>query len=216
MDFNKSILDKINNIVKLTKEFDQDFKIIINLQTNNLNQKNIENVLMLTKNYLSIRENHGHLIIMMNKLVNSSINNINENSEYEKKMYEISTFNSILSNISDLVNNIDFQYKKIALKFPKYINRKQYKLILVTETNDENAECVKLFNEIRSNYPEHIYKILKSNDSDFKKELKKILNEDIKLKLKNLPILYILDNLNLIEIPLEKIKDIESIKQILS
>jgi hypothetical protein len=218
MDFNKSVLEKINNLVKLTKQFDHDFKIIIDLPNNVLDEKNIEHVLTLTNNYLLIRNIHGQLIVMMNKLINSTEvknDNKDDNDEYIEKMYEISTFSSLLSNISDLINNIDFQYKKIAVKYPKYINKKQFTIILITESNDENNEHIKLFNTIKTKYPENKYKIIISTESEMKKEVKKILNQYIKLTSKKLPVLYIVDGSKFIEIPLDKIKDIESIKNIL-
>ncbi len=211
MNFNKSILDKINNLVKLTKEFDQDFKIMIELTDNVLDEKNIEHVIALTKNFLLIRNIHGQLIIIMNKLINLS----ETNDEELKQMYEISTFTSLLSNISDLINNIDFQYKKIALKYPKYINKRQFEIILITESNDENNEYIKLFNSIKSKYPENKYKIITTTKLEMKKELTKILNQDIKTTSKKLPILYIIDGIKFIEIPLDEIKDIESIQNIL-
>lgn len=256
MELNLKLLDKIDNLVKLTDNYDSGFKKIFELNTNDkLDEKNIEILYSMTKNFILIRKIHGEIILMVNKLINSvnieDINNLdkkqekklnkintktkdkdkdkdkNENDDNDdddnnltKSLYEISTFSTLLNNINDLVNNIDYEYKKIAIKYPRFINKSKITLIIISADNDEDhAKYIKLIEELKSDYPEHKYKLIKCGNK--KTDLNKCENElkeyGIKIKsVKSLPILYIVNNSNVTEVPISKIGGgIEQIKNLI-
>lgn len=235
MDFNKKILDKIDNLVKLSTEFDSGFKVMFDLETDKINEHNAEILYSMTKNYILMRKEHGELILMMNKQINS-LNFVQiedrdkeQNKKTKKKdkigteidntmeLYNVSTFNTLLSNANDLINNIDYEYKKIALKYPKFINGSQITLILIKSSNTDE-KYVKMINELKNKHPEHKYKIINCDDTklDISKCEEELKDYNIKIKsLKSLPLVYIKNKSTITEIPLSKINDIEPIKQLI-
>jgi len=224
MNFNKLLLDKIDNLVILSKEFDENYKKIIETIDNNLDEKIINCIYTLTKNYISLRTIHGEIILLMNKYENYTGENIkkddkdlNENSDNKiNKLYDLSTFYSIITNINELINNIDFQYKKIATKYPKYIGNKSLTvMLLIDENEDENKNVyTQLINKVKVKYPENIYKIIKVNKKEKKekkKNLDKILGINLTLKITILPTIYVINGTNIVELPLDKINNIEEV-----
>ena len=146
MDFNKKILDKIDNLVKLTSDFDYGFKIIFNLETDKLNEENVDILYSMTKNYILIRKEHGELLLMNNKQINS-INydkfvqettkettketikeTTKETTKKTKKSSETSDINSKsdnmrvlydLSTFNTLINNINDLINNIDYEYKK-------------------------------------------------------------------------------------------------
>jgi hypothetical protein len=234
MNFNKEILNKINNLVELSSNFDSGFKIVFNLQTETLNEENTDILYSMTKNYLLLRKEHGEIILMFNKLSNSisyddiledsskktNKTKVNEDQSYKsenfKLLYEISTFSTLINNINDLINNIDYQYKKIAIKYPKFINKKQILIILITFSNSDE-KYINMINELKKEFPEHKYKIINcENEKDITKCEEELKDYVIKIKsLKSLPIIYIVNNRTINKIPLSKIDNAETIKKLL-
>ena len=239
MDFNKKLIDKIDNLVKLSTEFDSGFKVIFELEPDKINESNADILYSMTKNYILMRKEHGELILMMNKQLNSinfeskkniekeqnkknkknidKENNIDKEIDNTMELYNISTFNTLLSNANDLINNIDYEYKKIAIKYPKFINKSQITLILI-QSPDTEEKYVKMIEELKNKHPEHKYKIVNCSDtkSDISKCEEELKNFGIKFKsFKSLPIIYIKNNSTITEIPLSKINDIEPIKQLI-
>jgi len=241
MDFNKKILDKIDNLVKLSSDFDSGFKIIFNLETNKINEETSEILYTMTKNYILCRKIHGELLLMLNKHINSidydqlmeetiktkvinkkskkslEISNINSKSENIKVLYDISTFNTLINNINDLINNIDYEYKKIAVKYPKFINNSQIIIILITSLSIDE-KYTGMICELKTLYPEHKYKIIKCGDKklDIDKCEEELKDYDIKIKsLKSLPLIYIINGTTITEVPISKIDNIEPIKKLI-
>jgi hypothetical protein len=246
MDFNKKILDKIDNLVKLSSEFDSGFKIIFNLETNKINEKEADILYSMTKNYILIRKEHGIILLMYNEILlmhNKKLNLVDydeyvntakqtnknttknakksandvEKMESMRTLYDISTFNTLISNINDLINNVDYEYKKIAIKFPKFINKSQMKLILITSSKTDE-KYTNMFEELKTEHPEHKYHIVKCGDekSDMEKCEKELADFNIKIKsLKSLPLIYIVNGTIITEIPIEKIGTIEPIKKLI-
>lgn len=241
MNINKILIDKIENLVKLSSDFDSGFKIIYDIPSNKIDNVNSEILYSLTKNYIEMRKIHGELLLIMNKLLNS--NNLdldldynlngdeklnkknlkknisddtieNSNTKILKPLYDISTFSSLLNNANELINNIDFEYKKIALKYPKFINKKPINCILITD--GKNDKYIQMIEKLKIDYPENIYKIIycKNNEDKIKcnEELKEL---DIKIKMNSLPLIYIINGSNIIEIPINKIDNIEHIKNLI-
>lgn len=234
------LLNKIDNLVKLSTDFDSGFKIIYNLDsTSQLDESKTDILYSMTKKYILMRKEHGELLLMMNKFTNSipfsnidiksqtggaksnknvskpSINGMDDTDEtIVKTLYDLSTFNTLLGNVNDLINNIDYEYKKIAVKYPKFINKKPMLIILITPNLED--KYAKLIDEIKISHPEHKYKIIKCEDK--KDEIVKCEEElreyGIKIKSKTLPVIYIINNGTFTEIPISKIDGIEPIKNL--
>jgi hypothetical protein len=237
MDFNKQILDKIDSLINLSSIFDTGFKTVFNLETEVLNEENTDILYSMTKNYISIRKEHGEVILMFNKLMNSTSHDYNlfdnlaesskktkkskekDNSKFEnfKLLYDISTFSTLINNINDLINNIDYEYKKIAVKYPKFINNKQIMIILITLSSSDN-KFTEMIVELKKEYPEHKYKIIKcEDDKDILKCEEELKEYEIKIKsLKSLPLIYIVNGNTINEIPISKFDNIEPLKKLLS
>lgn len=235
----KKLLDKIDNLIKLSNDFDNGFKVIYEINVNELNKENIELLYSMTKNYILMRKAHGEILLMMNKFTNSlnmdinktqekkstkNVSKINDDnndmddSENTRLFYDLSTFNTLLGNVNDLINNIDYEYKKIAIKYPNFINKKQMMIILVSQDSDDsNNKYIKLIGELEKSHPEHKYKIIKCGDKkgDISKCEEELTEYKIKIKSKSLPLIYIVNNSTVSEIPISKIDGIEPIKDMI-
>lgn len=236
MDFNKKLLDKIDNLVKLSNNFDSNFKIVFELEPNTkIDEKNAEILYTMTSDYISIRKKHGELLLMMNELMNkkNNFNTTNDEKKTDKKnkkedmnlknddeinfLYDISTFTTLMNNVTDLINNIDYEYKKIALKYPKFINKKQITIILLKSDTVSNDKYTKMIEELKKDYPEHKYIISKcENKTDISKCEEEFKKYNIKIKsIKNLPLIYIVNDDTVTEIPISQIDDIQPIKNLM-
>ena len=220
MNTNKLLLEKIDNIVNLSACFDECFKQVIHFPDKIIEHEQFDLIYSLTKNYILIRAEHGSLILLMNRLDKAKSLEIDElkkmDDELKEKLYDISTFSSFMSNVGDLTNNIDFQYKKIALKYPRFINKKPFTIILVTnEIEDKENKYIKLIENIKTRFPENYYKIVKCEQNDKKLKCDKILGFEQTLKLKSVPTLFIVNGTNIIEIPIQQIDNVDSISSIL-
>lgn len=251
MDFIQArLLNKIDNLVKMSSEFDTGFKIIYD-STNQLSEKEIEILYSMTKNYILMRKEHGEILLMMNKFTNSiqlynvesqtggakSSKNVSKSGAIlpsailpsvesttvtdetnAKSLYDLSTFNTLLGNVNDLINNVDYEYKKIAIKYPKFINKNQMSVILISENLEDKYS--KLMDEIKSTHPEHKYKIIicgdEQNGQDKITKCEEELKEyGIKIKPKTLPIIYIINGSTFTSIPISKIDVMDSIKNMI-
>jgi len=132
-------------------------------------------------------------------------------------LYDLSTFTSIIENVSNVVNNVDFEFKKIALMFPKYINTNKENVLFFKERN-KNTKYSKWIEEIKEDNNDIDINVieLSSNDIDSKYNLSKISSNNIDIKIKNLPSLYIMNNDNITEIELKGIKNINEFKNYLN
>lgn len=245
MNLNKSLITKIDTIVNLTNEFDKLFNSILNFQDmykqnnneqnnnesnnnepnnnepnnnkpNNNEQNKIEQIYALTKNYIFLRSEHGGLLMLLDKLKNN-INSVSTelSDELVNKLYDLSTFNSIINNVSELINNIDFQYKKIALKYPKYISRKPITIILFVEKIDPNNNYIKMIEEVKNLNLENIYKVIECG-SNKKIKCNEILGKNISIKLDKVPSIFIINDDNIIEIPIEHVKNVKSLLNLIN
>lgn len=209
MNLNKIILDKINKFILVSKEFDNHYKNIINDDFLKIDENITKSIYTITKNYIELRSIHGKLLLLLDEYKKI----INNNIEQDNKLYDLSTFSSILSNISELITNIDFQYKKIAIKFPKLINKKPLVVLLLTD--NENNPIIKIINQVKEELPENIYKIIKCSKSDNKIKCDEIIGINLTLKIISLPTLYIINDTNITEIPIDKINNSDTLKSLL-
>lgn len=223
MNFNKSLLDRINNFVKLSGNFDENYKLVATTQ-NNTPSQNVKIIYTLTQLYIQMRIEHGKILLMMDELKDSIISNKNNKSKNKNgdennsddetsKLYDLSTFNSIIASVNELLNNIDLQYKRIATTFPTYIDKKPTSILLLTLTEDENDKFVEMIRKLEREHPEHIYKIVKCKKNDKKFKCDEEL--DITLKITKLPTLFVMDSSNITEIPLDNFNDVDVLKNII-
>jgi hypothetical protein len=208
MNFNKIVLDKIDNFVLLSKEFDNNYQNVIRIQNDKINEESRKSIFMITKYYIELRSTHGELILLVDefkKMINSS--ETLKKNENTNMYYDLSTFSSILSSINELVTNVDFQYKKIAMKYPNFINKKPLTILLFTDDDNEDNDFVKLLNEVKEQVPENIYKIIKCKKSEKKIKCDKILGVNLTLKIPKLPTLFIINGSNIVEVPIDKFNE---------
>jgi len=216
MNFNNLLIKKIDRIRELTKEFDDIFKKVITLPNDQISEENINNIYMLTKNYIFIRSEHGSVLLMGDKLKSDiDISSSELDDQIINKLYDLSYFSSIISNVNDLVNNIDFQYKKIALKYPKFITKNPIKILLFVDSIDESNSHIKLINSVKDKCPNNIYKIIKCENSNSKIKCDDIIGIKTTLKIKKLPSLFIVNGSNVIDIPLDIIDNPEKLTNLL-
>jgi len=216
MNFNKLLLDRIDNFVILSKEFDENYKQVIGISGNKFDDTVINCLYSLTKNYILLRSEHGNLLLMMDKFKDqTNTKDLETDDDRINKLYDLSTFSSIITNTNELINNIDFQYKRIAIKYPKFINKKPLTVLLLSDTDNEENKYVKLIKNVKQHSPENIYKIIKCNKTDKKFKCDKVLGINLTIKITSLPMLYVINGINIVEIPLDKINDIETLTNII-
>jgi hypothetical protein len=124
----------------------------------------------------------------------------------------------MIENVSNVVNNIDFEFKKMALMFPKYINNNRENIILFKEKN-KNTKYSKWIDEIKEEKNNEIdinVIELSSKDIDSKYNLSKVSLNDVDIKIKNLPSMFRINDENIIEIELKSIKNINEFKNYLN
>ena len=209
-----NLSSNIENIIKKSTEFDFICTDIIeDLECKNIKQK----IINLTNNYISIRKNHGELLLLENNFKK----NINKNIKLQKggnisnnELYDLSTFTSIIENVSNVVNNIDFEFKKVALIFPQYIGNNKQNILYFKDKN-KNSKYSKWIDEIKQFDKDINLDIIELSDNN-KYNLSNITSENIDIEIKNLPSLFLVKNNNLIEIQLKNIKNIDDLKNILT
>jgi hypothetical protein len=208
-----NISNNIENILKKSTDFDYVCTDILE----DLTAKDISiKVEKLTNNYINIRKSHGELLLLENNLKK----NINKNIKLQKggsknELYDLSTFTSIIENVSTVVNNIDFEFKKIALLFPQHIGENKQNILYFKEKN-KNSKYSKWIDEIKDTKDNINFDIVELTEDNKKYNLSKLTSEDIDIEVKNLPSLFIVKNNNLIEVQLANIKNIEELKKIIT
>jgi hypothetical protein len=211
MDLNKSLINKIENIIKLTSNFDKICSSILSGDIN-LNNKNIKDIKELTNLYISIRAEHGNIIILNDKM-KKDLEKKSENAV--NKLYDLSTFTSIIDNINNLVSNTDFEFKKIALIYPQMINKETTHLILIIKKADMNNKFIKMFEEIKKLKPEHEYHIINCEEKETKIDCSNLIGIKLTLGIKKLPSIYLVNEANVVELPIKNINNINDLVKLL-
>ena len=216
MNLNKSLIKKIENIIQLSKEFDIIFQYLLSIENKDTDCDKVNKVYDLTSKYIFIRSEHGSLIIILDNIKKSVNNNNTELSdELINKLYNISTAYSIIQEISQLILNIDFQFKQIALLYPKYICTNNIAIVLVINTTDKDNKYINIINRLKDSNPENIYKIIHFNNDKSNILKLDIFNKNITLKIKEDPSLFLINKNNITEIPITKINDFKSLQEMI-
>jgi hypothetical protein len=128
------------------------------------------------------------------------------------KEYGLSTFYSITQDILNVISNIDYEYKLVASKFPKFVNKNVLRLILIV--SDKNDKFIDIINKLQKKNPENAYDIIETSKSEI--NIKDIINKDIKLNINSTPSLFIINGDIITEIPLEKNDTFEKLRKLIS
>jgi hypothetical protein len=207
-----NLSNNIENIIKKSTEFD----LICTDILENLNSKDTRNKIeKLTNNYINIRKSHGELLLLENNFKK----NINKNIKLQKggnknELYDLSTFTSIIENVSSVVNNIDFEFKKIALLFPQHIAENKQNVLYFKDKN-KNSKYSKWIEEIKNTNDNINLDIVELTEENNKYNLSKLISENKDIEIKSLPSLLIIKNNNLIKVQLDNIKNIDELKKII-
>ena len=206
MDLNISLIKKIESILEISGKFDKICTAILSGNVD-LNESSIKNIKELTSLYMLIRAEHGGVIILNDKM-KKNIHTLkpSSNDTLTNKLYDLSTFTSINDNINNLVSNIDFEFKKIALMYPKLINKQTNHLLLFIKNTDEDNKYVKMIEDVKKLRPENDYHVIKCKSSDKTVDCSKMVHMDLSLGIDKLPCLYLVNDSNIVEIPMKQLK----------
>ncbi len=217
MDINNSLIKKIDNIVKLTNEFDMIFSVLRKTYKEGveLDSEQVENIYKLTKLYIFVRSEHGSILILLDRLKDKIKAGSTElDDELINKLYDLSTFSSIVENVSNLISNIDFEYKRLAVMFPKYMNKKPLTVILVSDDLERDKNYVDIINELSKQNNERVYKVIKCEKGE-KVNCGTIYGKKINIKVDVLPNMYMINEENIVELPIKQITSADILNKII-
>lgn len=234
MEFNNEFIKHVERIAKASKEFDDLYKGFIGKINSDTNDKhNVRMIYLLTQKYVMIRATHGKILLMLDQYMNTCIEHIDLtkdlvmdvstdtdiDSDYVGKLYDISTFKSIVSDVNLLMANVDAQYKRVSAHFPKHIGKKQFCVVLFVDSKNTNVlgknerllKIKDVMEKAQREKPDHVYKIIPTQLSDdgnpsFPSGTQGLGLNTVtlqKLNIKKLPALYILDSSTITEIPIK-------------
>lgn len=209
INFNNSLIQKIDNIDKISEEFDEIFTQLIKIQdVKNITSTEIEQLYKLTKLFKFIRSEHGSLLILLEKkkdLLKEKSSELTD--ELVEELYDLSTFDSIISNVSDLVSNIDFEFKRIAIMFPKFMNKKPLTIILFIDKIDPKNKYIQIIEEVKKTFPENIYNVFECKKIGSKVNCGKYNGKDLILSAKTIPSIFLINDSNITMLPTENIQN---------
>ena len=206
MDLNISLIKKIESILEMSGKFDKICTTILSGNVD-LNESGIKNIKELTSLYMSIRAEHGGIIVLNDKMKKDiGTHDSSLSDTIINKLYDLSTFTSISDNINNLVSNVDFEFKKIALMYPKLINKRTNHLLLFVKTINKEDKYVKMIEDVKKLRPENEYHVVECKESDKKVDCGKMVGMKLSLGIDKLPCLYLVNGTNIAEIPMDQLK----------
>lgn len=215
MNLNMSLIKKIESILDLSGKFDKICSTVLS-GTVELNKTNINNIRELTSLYMLARAEHGAIIILNDRLKNDiPSKDTTLSDKLINKLYDLSTFTSITENINNLVSNMDFEFKKIALMYPKLISNHQNHLILFVKKIDKENKYIKMFEELKGLKPENEYHVIECEKEGKKVDCEKMVKMKLSINVEKLPSLYLINGHNIVDLPLENIKVVEDLVKLI-
>ena len=206
MDLNISLIKKIENILEMSGRFDKVCTSVLEGNIN-LNESSIQNIRELTSLYMLIRAEHGGIIILNDKMKKDvSTQDSTLSDKLINQLYDLSTFTSISDNINNLVSNIDFEFKKIALMYPKLITKQQNHLILFIKKIDKEDKYIKMIEDIKKIRPDYDYHVIECKEEGAKIDCSKMVGMKLSIGVEKLPSLYLVNGENIVEIPIDQLK----------
>jgi hypothetical protein len=213
MNFNILLIKKIENQIDMSNQFD---KLCATILEDITSENNASNVYNITSLYMLIRAEHGGIIILNDKLKNEITNSETTlNDSTINKLYDLSTFTSILENINNLVSNIDFEYKKIALMFPKLINKNQIHIILIIKSIDKNNKYIKIIESAKKIYKQYEFHVIECIEIGKIINCDKMVGRKVSIKIETIPSLYMINDDNIVELPIKNINNVEQLNNLL-
>jgi hypothetical protein len=205
------LIRKVESIIDISNKFDTLCSTILS-GNNVIDAKHIKNVRDLTKLYMLSRAEHGGILILYDLLKKDiSMKDSTLTDKLINKLYDLSTFTSIIDNINNLISNMDFQYKKIALLYPKLINMEQIHLILFVDKINKENKYINIIEEMKQLKPEINYHVVECDKNNHKIDCSKMVNMKLSINVNKLPALYFINGSNVIELSLEKINSKEEL-----
>jgi len=209
MEINKNLIDTIEIFVDKCDNFDKLYKkvaTIINTEINN----NLDELYDITANYIEIRAHHGKIIKIYDSYKSSGLKN-------DEEMYNLSALSSILENVNNIIQNVDFQYKQFATYFPNLVNKNYLTVLLIVGKNEseEDVRLINMLNEIKVSKYENKYKIMKCGKKEGLELKIRKKNQKIKLVPTKTPSLYLIKNNIVSEVPIQNIKDKKTLERML-
>jgi hypothetical protein len=205
MNFNILLIKKIDNILDMSAQFD---KLCTQVLDDKLSEKNPSLIYNITSLYILVRAEHGGILLLNDKMkMEITKRDTKLNDETINKLYDLSTFTSIIENIANLVSNLDFEYKKIALMFPKLIDAKQIDLVLFSKTLDKEDKYVKLIEDVKNLRNQYNYHVIECDKVNKVINCDKILKRKISINVEKLPSLFLINGDNIVELPINKINE---------
>ena len=201
MEINKNLIDTIDIFIDKCENFDKLYRQVIKIINAEIND-NLDELYDITSNYIEIRAYHGKIIKTYESYKNSDIKN-------DEEMYNLSALSSILENVNNIIQNVDFQYKQFATYFPNLVNKSHSTVLLIISKNetDEDNRLINMLNQVKSTRYENKYKIMKCGDREGLELKIRKKNQKIKIVPKKTPSLYLINNDIISEIPTENIKN---------
>jgi len=215
MDLNISLIKKIESILEMSGKFDKLCSTILSGNVE-LEKSNIQNIRELTALYMSTRAEHGAIIILSDKMKKDiSSDDTSLSDKLVSKLYDLSTFTSIVDNINNLVSNMDFEFKKIALMYPNLINNQQTHVILFVGLDDKENKYIKMIEDLKKLKPENNYHVIECEKDKKKIDCSKLVGMKLSINIEKLPTMYLVNGSNIVELPLDKINVSDDLMKIL-
>jgi hypothetical protein len=215
MDLNISLIKKIENVLEMSGKFDKICSSILS-GDNVINSERIQHIRELTSLYMLTRAEHGGILILNDKMKKEiSTSNTNLSDKLINKLYDLSTFTSILENINNLVSNMDFEFKKIALLYPKFINNQQSHLILFVDKDDKKNKFINMIEDVKKLKPEINFHVIECDKDKKKIDCSKIVGMKLTISIKKLATMYLVNGTNIVELDLDKINVCEELVKML-
>ena len=215
MELNISLIKKIESILEMSGKFDKICSTILSGNVE-LDKSNIQNIREITALYMSTRAEHGAIIILSDKMKKDiSSDDTSLSDKLVSKLYDLSTFTSIVDNINNLVSNMDFEFKKIALMYPNLINNQQTHLILFVGLDDKENKYIKMIEDLKKLKPENNYHVIECDKDKKKIDCSKLVGMKLSINIEKLPTMYLVNGSNIVELPLDKINVYDDLVKIL-
>jgi hypothetical protein len=207
MDLNISLIKKIESILEMSGRFDKICTSILSGDVD-LNEHSIKNIKELTSLYMSIRAEHGGVILLNDKMKKDiGTEETSLPDAIINKLYDLSTFTSISDNINNLVSNVDFEFKKIALMYPKLITKQTNHLLLFVKKIEKEDKYINMIEEVKKIRPENEYHVIECKDNEKKIDCGKLVGMKLSLGIEKLPCIYLVNGTNIVEIPLDQLNE---------
>jgi hypothetical protein len=98
--------------------------------------------------------------------------------------------------------------------FPKYMNKKPVNIILLSDDLSRDNEYVEIIDELNKLNDERVYKIIECQKGE-KINCGTIYGRKINIKIDKLPIMYMINEENIVELPIKQITSVESLNQMI-